>query len=112
MARFACGDSVSVSVALLLPGVESVTVADVATVAVFTNEPVADGEMLQLAVYVTLPVFGRLTASLMLPEPDAVHVPPPEPTHVHVHVSDAGNVSETFDPGAALGPLVFVAVIV
>jgi hypothetical protein len=112
MPRFACGDSVSVSVAVLLPGVGSVTVADVATVAVFTREPVADGEMLQLAVYVTLPVFGRLTVSLILPEPDAVHVPPFAPTHVHAQVNAAGNVSETFDPGAALGPLLFVAVIV
>jgi hypothetical protein len=61
---------------------------------------------------VTLPVFGKLTVSLMLPEPDAAHVPPFAPTHVHVQVSDAGNVSVTFDPGAALGPLLFVAVIV
>jgi hypothetical protein len=112
MPRSACGVSVSVSVALLLPGVGSVTVADGATVAVFTSEPVVDGEMLQLAVYVTLPVFGKLIVSLMLPEPDAVHVPPLVPTHVHVHVSDAGNVSVTFEPGAALGPLLFVAVIV
>jgi hypothetical protein len=112
MARFACGVSVSVSVAVLLPGVGSVTVTDVATVEVFTNEPVAAPEMLQLAVYVTLPVLGRLTVSLILPEPDAVHVPPFAPTHVHVHVSDAGNVSVTFEPGAALGPLLFVAVIV
>jgi hypothetical protein len=48
----------------------------------------------------------------MLPEPDAVHVPPFAPTHVHVQVNAAGNESETFDPGAALGPLLFVAVIV
>jgi hypothetical protein len=81
-----------------------VTLADVATVAVFTSEPVADGEMLQLAVYVTLPVFGKLTVSLMLPEPDAVQVPPLDPAHVQVQVSEAGNESETFDPGAALGP--------
>jgi hypothetical protein len=50
MPRLACGVSVSVSVALLLPGVGSVTVADVATVAMFTNEPVAAAEILQLAV--------------------------------------------------------------
>jgi hypothetical protein len=112
MPRFACGESVSVSVALLLPGVGSVTLADVATVAMLVSEPVAAAEMLQLAVYVTFPVFGKLTASLMLPEPDAVQVPPFAPTHVHVQVSDAGNVSVTFDPGAALGPLLFVAVIV
>jgi hypothetical protein len=112
MPRFACGDNVSESVALLLAGVGSVTLAEVATLAVFTSEPVAEAEMLQLAVYVMLPVFGRLTVSLMLPEPEAVQVPPFAPTHVHVHVSAAGNASVTFEPGAALGPLVFDAVIV
>jgi hypothetical protein len=59
-----------------------------------------------------LPVFGKLTVSLMLPEPEAVHVPPFAPTHVQVQVREAGNVSDTFDPGAALGPALFVAVIV
>ena len=104
MARSAFADNVSVSVALLLPGVGSVTPAPVATVAVLLSEPVAAGETLQLAVYVTLPPLGRLTELLMLPEPDAVQVPPPAPTHVHVHVSDAGNVSATVEPGALLGP--------
>jgi len=36
--------------------------------------------------------------SLMLPEPDAVQVPPPAPTQVHVHVSAAGKVSATVPP--------------
>jgi hypothetical protein len=40
----------------------------------------------------------------MLPDPDAVHVPPPAPTHVHVQVSEAGKVSATVEPVAALGP--------
>jgi hypothetical protein len=47
----------------------------------------------------------------MVPDPDAVHVPPLEPTQVHEHVSDAGNVSATVEPGALLGPA-FDAVIV
>ena len=111
MPRLACGVNVSVSVALLLPGVGSVTPAAAATVAVLLSDPVAAAEMLQLAVYVTLPPLGRLTELLMLPEPDAVQVPPPAPTHVHVHVSDAGNVSATVEPGALLGPA-FDAVIV
>ena len=38
----ACGVSVSVSVALLLPGVGSVTLPGGATVAVMASEPVAD----------------------------------------------------------------------
>src|SRR3954463_10123946 len=47
----------------------------------------------------------------MLPEPDAVQVPPPAPTHVHVQVSDAGKVSATVAPAALLGPA-FEAVMV
>ena len=35
---------------------------------------------------------------LILPVPDAVHVPPLAPAQVHVHVSDAGNVSATVAP--------------
>jgi hypothetical protein len=53
---------------------------------------------------VTLPPAGRLTVSLMLPEPAAVQVPPPAPTHVQVQVSVAGKVSATVLPGALLGP--------
>src|SRR6516162_11642573 len=60
MPRLACADNVSVSVALLLPGVGSVTPAPAATVAGLLNVPLADSETLQLAVYVTLPPFGRL----------------------------------------------------
>jgi len=50
MARLALGASVSVSVALLLPGAGSKTPPGPVTVAVLTSEPVADAEMLQLAV--------------------------------------------------------------
>src|SRR5678816_1825408 len=104
MARLALGDSVSVSVALLLPGVGSVTPPGAVTVAVLINDPVADAEMLQLAVYVTLPPLGRPTELLILPDPDAVQVPPPDPTQVHEQVKAAGNVSATVEAGALLGP--------
>src|SRR4051794_37648346 len=40
----------------------------------------------------------------MLPEPDAVQVPPPAPAQVQVQVSEAGKVSATVVPGALLGP--------
>jgi hypothetical protein len=41
----------------------------------------------------------------MFPLPAAVHVPPPAPTHVQVaEVIEAGNVSETVEPGALLRP--------
>jgi hypothetical protein len=57
------------------------------------------------AVYITDPPAGRLTVSLILPEPEAVHVPPPAPTQVQVTpVIAAGNVSATVEPGALLGP--------
>jgi len=112
MLRSACGVNVSVSVALLLPGAGSVTPLGTVTVAVLLSEPVTEGEIEQLAVYVTLPPLGRFTELLMLPEPDAVQVPPPAPAHVHVQeVSEAGNESATVEPGALLGPE-FEAVIV
>ena len=38
----------------------------------------------------------------MLPEPDAVHVPPPAPTQLQLQVSAAGNESATVEPGALL----------
>src|SRR5580765_1735211 len=111
IARSACGASVSLSVAELLPGGGSVVPAGAVTVAVLLSEPLADAEMLQLAVYVMLPPAGRLTVSLILPLPLAVHVPPEAPTQVHVQVAVAGNVSTTLEPGALLGPA-FDAVIV
>jgi len=48
MPRFACGAGVSVSVALLLPGVGSAVAA--LTVAVLASEPVAAGSTVQVAV--------------------------------------------------------------
>jgi len=48
--RSAEAASVSLSVALLLPGVGSVTPAGAVTVAVLDNVPVAAAEMVQLAV--------------------------------------------------------------
>src|SRR5690349_11599739 len=47
----------------------------------------------------------------MLPEPDAVHVPPPAPTQVHVHASEAGNVSATVAPVALLGPALLAVIV-
>jgi len=50
MARSAVGSSVSMSVAELLPGIGSVTPPAVVALAVLTRLPVAEDEMLQLAV--------------------------------------------------------------
>ena len=53
----------------------------------------------------TEPPEGKLTVSLMLPDPIAVQVPPPAPTQVQVTpLSEAGKVSATVEPGALLGP--------
>ena len=49
--------------------------------------------------------------SEILPEPDAVQVPPPAPTQVQVQVRVAGKVSATVAPAALLGPA-FEAVMV
>src|SRR5262249_61968354 len=97
--------------ARLWRGACSAPFPEVHTVAVLPNEPVAVAEMLQAAVDVTPPPLHDALPILMLPEPEAVHVPPPAPTQVHVQVSAAGNVSATVEPGAALGPA-FAAVIV
>jgi hypothetical protein len=80
-------------------------------VAVLLSVPVALAEIVQDAVYVTLPPTGRFTVSLMLPAPDAVHVPPPAPTHVQLQVSDAGNVSATVDPLALDGPALLAVMV-
>jgi hypothetical protein len=111
IARSAFPTSVSVSVALLLLGVRSVTPPGTATVAVLDRVPVADALIVALTVYVTLPPAGRLTVLLMLPFPLAGHVPPPAPAHVQVAVRDAGNVSATVDPGALLGPALLATIV-
>src|SRR5438876_636288 len=96
---------VSVSVAELLPGVGSVTPPGGVTVAVFTRVPLALGDRVAVTVKVTEPPAGKPTVLLILPEPEAGHVPPPAPTHVQfANMIAAGNVSVTFEPGALLGP--------
>ena len=61
----------------------------------------------------TLAPAGRFTvASLMLPEPAAVQVPPPEPVQVQVQVSTAGKVSATVAPVTGSAPAGLEAVIV
>src|SRR4029078_12482646 len=61
--------NVSVSVALLLPGLVSMTPAGGATVAVLTRLPVALALMLATTVYVMVLPDGMLTVSLMFPAP-------------------------------------------
>ena len=107
-----CGVNGSLSVAVLLPGVGSVTAGGTAIVAVLVRVPVAVEATVPPIVYVTDAATGRFTVSLMEPLPVAAHVPPPVAVHVQVGVSsEAGVVSATVAPTTADGPA-FEAVIV
>src|SRR5438105_3095513 len=47
----------------------------------------------------------------MLPDPDAVQVPPPAPTQVQVAVRLAGKVSATVAPMTLLGPALLAVIV-
>ena len=47
----------------------------------------------------------------MLPEPEAVQVPPPAPAQVHVQVNAAGKVSATVAPLTLLGPALLAVIV-
>ena len=104
MVRSALGVSVSVSVALLFAGTGSMVSPGVVTVAVLESEPLAAAEIEALTVKVTEPPTGKLTLSLMFPDPAEVTVPPPAPTAVQVPVRDAGKMSATVAPTTGSGP--------
>src|SRR4029077_9040936 len=106
IARSATRLTVSVSVALLLPGVGSVTPAGAATVAVLAIEPVALPAPLALTVNVAVPPLSRLTNTEMLPLPLAGQLEPADAAQVQVpKVRPDGAVSVTVAPVTALGPL-------
>ncbi len=113
IARSACAVSVSVSVALLLPGLVSVTPAGGVTVAVFDSVPLALPLMVAASVYVIVLPAGRLTVSLMLPLPLAVKPEaPPVPTAVNVSLTiAAGSTSLTVAPITSLGPLLVTTIV-
>src|SRR5260370_1190951 len=109
--RSDCGVRVSVSVAVLLPGVGSVVPAGAATLAVLLRLPVAEAEMFAVTVNVAVPPFARLTVVLMSPVP---LVTPQLAAGAHVQLAllmPAGSVSVTVAPVTALGPP-FVTVMV
>ena len=110
--RSADGLRVSVSVAVLLPGVGSVVPVGAAMVAVFAKVPVAEALTVAVSVYVAVAPSGRLMVSVMLPVPDAAQVAPGDGTQVQVApVSVAGRVSVMVAPAAFDGPAL-VAMIV
>src|SRR5262245_47547554 len=108
MDRSAWGVSASLSLALLLPGVGSVTPAGGATVAVLTRAPVADGLTCTVKVKLTVALTGRSTVVARAPRPLAgpVTLPPPllAVTVQLALVTPAGSESETLAPMTALGP--------
>src|SRR5437660_1032355 len=74
------GLTVSVSVALLFPGVGSVTPTGAAMLAVFARLPNALTLSLHDALPISFAPLGSVTLALMFPEPDAgPEPPPPEP---------------------------------
>src|SRR5437660_441769 len=108
MDRSAWGVSVSLSVALLLPGVGSVTPAGGVTEAVLAREPVAAGSICTVKVKVTVAPTGRSTVVARAPAPllGPVTLPPPL-LAVAVQlaaVTPAGSGSDTLAPVTALGP--------
>ena len=118
IARSATGFTVSVSVALLLPGVGSVVPPGAVTVAVLEMLPIA--ATVAGTVYVMTAPFFIVTVVLRLPDPlaapHAVVTVPPLPGLLTAHVqlpiaSPTGAVSTTVAPATSLGPL-FVTVIV
>src|SRR5438552_360628 len=72
----------SVSVALLLAGVGSVTPAGAAMVAVLLMVPLAAPAMVALTVKVALPPLSRLTDAAMLPLPLAGQLDPADAAQV------------------------------
>ena len=105
--RSPVGVKVSVSVAVLLAGVGSVTEAGAAMVAVLATVPVAPAEIVPVSVNVAVPPGIRLTLALMLPLPEAGQLEPTLAVHVHVAPAMlAGTVSATVaavtDEGPAL----------
>ena len=96
---------VSVSVAVLLAALGSVTPPGAVMVAVLDSVPVAEALSVPVMVKVTAAPTGRFTSSLRLPLPEAVQVPPAEPTQVQVTpLREAGSVSATVAPVTLTGP--------
>src|SRR4051812_24808159 len=107
--RSAWGVRVSVSPALLLAGVGSVTPAGGGAGGGLASEPVAEGSICTVKVKVTVALTGRSTVVARAPVPllGPETLPPPL-LAVSVQlaaVTPAGSGSDTLAPLTALGPL-------
>src|SRR5262245_5268518 len=113
MDRSAAGVRVSVSVALLLPGLGSVVPAGGVTVAVLAIVPGADGLIWATAVKVAVPPGSRVTVVLMGLAPLSwATLDPAEATAVQLtEVMAAGKMSVTGAATAVLGPLLLTMMV-
>ena len=104
--------SASMSVALSFAGLLSTTLAGALIVAVFAMDPLAFGAICALTVYVAVPPFSSVTASLIAPLPPAAHDEPALATQVHeTNVIAAGGVSTTLAPATPFGPLLCATIV-
>src|SRR5262245_55824129 len=105
MARSALGVRLSVSVALLLPEVGSVTPAGAVTLAVLSRVPVAEGSIWTVKVKVTLALTGRSTVvdRSLVPLAGPVTLPPPllSVAIQEAEVTPTGRGSDTLAPVTA-----------
>src|SRR5438105_472679 len=112
IARSATRLTVSVSVALLLPGVGSVTPTGAAMVAVLAIAPLALPATVALTVKVAVPPLRRLTEAERLPLPLAGQLDPAEAAQVQAPtVRLAGAVSVTVAALTALRLLLFATLV-
>src|SRR5262245_8982960 len=117
MAKSATCVILSISVAVLLLRLLSVSPAGGATVAVLTSVPVAVGLTLAEKEKVTLAPTGRSTLVLRAPVPllglpEVIAPPPLAPTKVQASlVTPAGTASETLAPLATLGPALLTTIV-
>ena len=103
--RSPVGFSVSLSEAELFVAVGSTRPDGGAIDAVLATLPVALGSTVAVSVYVAVAPEGRVTVSLIEPEPEDVQVAPPAPTQVQVaFVSSLDRASVTVAPVAVDGP--------
>src|SRR6516164_4543790 len=115
MDRSDWGVRLSLSVALLLAGLVSVTPAGAVTVAVLVRMPVAEGSIWTVKLKVTVALTGRSTvvARAPLPPRGPVTTPPPvAPWDAQVaEVTPAGRGSDRAAPVTSLGPALLTTIV-
>ena len=112
-ARSAVGSVGFVSVALLFPGIGSVTPAGGVTVAVLEIAPTVPFATVPVMVRVADVPDVRSTVVAMSPLPDAAAQEPSLTATTHVQVADvtpAGRVSVTTAPVTSAGPLLAMTI--